>query len=120
MDELASIDLALSHQHLLQKLLMQWVPGVAVWAYGSRIQGTARRYSDLDLVVFTPPEQTHQFWALKEALDESDLPFLVDLHRWHALPESFRRVIRDNHVVVQASGERLASRPPQGRPSPVR
>ncbi len=90
-------------RQLLLALLRQWLPGVLILAYGSRVNGTARPNSDLDLVAFIPPTHRHLLSAAREALDESNLPFLVDLHAWDDLPARFHDNIRSNSVVIQAA-----------------
>jgi predicted nucleotidyltransferase len=92
---------------MLLTILRRFIPGVAVWAYGSRVNGTARTNSDLDLVVFTAPEQRHLVSDLKDELDESNIPFIVDLHVWDELPESFHEVILKKYVVLQKEGEKM-------------
>ena len=90
---------------MLLALLHQFIPGVAVWAYGSRVKWTARPNSDLDLVAFTTPAQSSLLSELKEALGESDLPFLVDFHVWDEVPERFHEIIRKEYVVLQDAEE---------------
>jgi predicted nucleotidyltransferase len=103
---IAHIDLAPAHDALLRALLQHHVPGLAVWAYGSRVRGTARPHSDLDLAVFAPADQWRVVAELREASDESNLPFLLDPHRWDDLPPDLQAQIRECHVVIQeaASG----------------
>lgn len=100
-----AIDLTKELRTTLSDLLRRFLPGVAVWAYGSRVKWTARPNSDLDLVVFASPAQRSQVADLKEALAESNLPFPVDLHVWEEVPERFREIIRKEHVVVQEAKE---------------
>ena len=69
-------------QNLLMQHLQQFLPEVGVWAFGSRVKGNARASSDLDLVLFASPTQRSQVFALQEALEESNLPFKVDLLIW--------------------------------------
>jgi predicted nucleotidyltransferase len=97
----AAIDITARHRQLLLSLLRRFVPGVAVWAYGSRVKGTARPNSDLDLVVFSKPAQRLHVSELKEAFDESDLPFVIDLHIWDEVPRRFHGIIRKEYVVLQ-------------------
>jgi len=97
----ASIDITSEQRRILVDLLHKYIPGVAVWAYGSRVKWTARPNSDLDLVAFPAPDQLSLVSELKSALVESDLPFLVDLHVWDEIPERFREIIRQEYVVVQ-------------------
>jgi predicted nucleotidyltransferase len=105
-----TIAISSEQRQLLLDLLRQYLPGVTVWAYGSRVKGTARTNSDLDLVVFTTPEKNRLVSELKDALGESNLPFIVDLHAWDEVPESFHERIRENYAVLQdaaAPAERL-------------
>lgn len=98
----------------VKALLQRHLPGVEVWAYGSRVQGRAKPWSDLDLVAFVPPAQRDQVALLKEAFEESDLPFRVDLFTWDEIPESFRRTIAMQHQILQARREQRSSPAPTG------
>ena len=100
-----AIDLTVEQRNQLTTLLRRFLPGVAVWAYGSRVKWTARPNSDLDLVAFTTPAQRSQVADLKDALAESNLPFPVDLHVWDDVPERFREIIQKEYVVVQEAKE---------------
>ncbi len=95
-----SLQLGEKHLAQLDELLARHLPDTEVWAYGSRIKGNARPWSDLDLVVFAGPEKKKAVAELREAFEESDLPFRVDLFVWDELPESFRENIRNNHRVL--------------------
>ncbi len=106
-----AIDLTTKQRSQLSALLRRFLPGVAVWAYGSRVKWTARPNSDLDLVAFAVPAQRHQVGDLKDALAESNLLFPVDLHVWDDVPERFREIIRKDYVVVQEAKQ------PDSRPS---
>ena len=97
----AAIDITGPQRKALLAILRRFIPGVVVWAYGSRVKFTARPNSDLDLVVFTTPAQRHVVSELKDELAESDLPFLVDLHVWDEVPEKFHDIIRKEYAVVQ-------------------
>ena len=95
-----AIDISVGDHKLVLDLLKQHLPNVAVWAYGSRVKWTARPQSDLDLVAFASCEQKAAVLNLREALEESNLPFPVDLFIWDELPESIRRWIKAEYVVL--------------------
>jgi len=95
-----TLDITPDQRKILLDLLNDYLPDVTVWAYGSRIKGTARPQSDLDLAVFAAAEQKRAVAALKEALEESQLPFRVDLFVWDEIPAQFRKNIQQAHMVL--------------------
>lgn len=95
------IDISLNDLKTIRKLLKQYLPNTLIWAFGSRVNFTAIPTSDLDLVAFISKEQELKFSLLKEAFEESSLPFRIDLHNWHELPETFYKNIESSYVVLQ-------------------
>lgn len=93
-----NLDMTPAQQSLLLQMVQQFLPNVVVWAFGSRVKGNARPTSDLDLVVFAKPSQKPQIFALQEALEESNLPFKVDLLIWDDIPDNFKANIQ-NHFI---------------------
>jgi len=107
------VDLSTAQLTELTDLIACYLPHVPVWAFGSRVKGTARPHSDLDLVIFSAPDQEPALSALREALEESNLPFRVDLLVWDAIPASFKANIEQNYAVIHAGDhrhERMSSR----------
>ena len=102
------LDLPAEHRAVLVALLEEHLPGTTVWAYGSRVKWTSRPSSDLDLVVFASPHQGDRVGALREALEDSDLPFRVDLFVWNEVPDSSRERIKAEHVILAEVEERPA------------
>ena len=94
------VDINPRDKEILFSLLERYLPQTAVWAYGSRVSGHALPCSDLDLVVFSSAGQKCRISLLKEALDESNLSFRVDLLEWDSLPDSFKKGIASSHVVL--------------------
>ena len=99
-----AIDIRPEHWRIIRDILQAHVPQYPVWAFGSRVRGTARPYSDLDLVVLTDlPLPLDVSAALADALSESDLPWKVDLVDWATTSPSFRRIIEQEHVVISGN-----------------
>ena len=96
------IDLTADQRRIVLELIARHLPDTDVWAYGSRVAWTSRPESDLDLVVFSGADQSDQVADLREALEESGLPFRVDVLVWDELPESFQEAIDDEHVELFA------------------
>lgn len=72
-----------------------------LWAFGSRVGGKPRPSSDLDLVVFDLDRRACS--GLREAFEESNLPFAVDLHVWGELPAEFQARIGADHLDLTAA-----------------
>jgi predicted nucleotidyltransferase len=79
---------------LLVSCITRYLPDVKVLVFGSRINGKSKPYSDIDLTAFTKPEHKTQVSLLREALEESNLPFRVDFLEWDKLPSSFQKNIK--------------------------
>ncbi len=97
------LNLKPDHLRLLLELLNAYAPEAEVWAYGSRANGGGHDGSDLDLVVRNPAhldQPQNKLYLLRDALEESNLPMLVDLLDWARLPEDFKKEIERRHVVV--------------------
>ncbi len=96
------LDLLPRHRATIRGLVARHLPDVEVWAYGSRTDGQSHEGSDLDLVLRAPglsPIPVARRARLKEALRDSNIPFVVEIHDWARLPTAFRRRIERSHVV---------------------
>ena len=93
-----TIDITSEQRKTLLALLAKHLPDTTAWVYGSRVQWTARPQSDLDMVVFASPSQNGKVSALREALEESNLPFRIDLFVWDNVPDQFRKHIEAEHA----------------------
>ncbi len=96
------IDLSPKNFTLVKNILAKHLKNYEVWVFGSRVKGTARNYSDLDLVVLGDERlDLQRILAAKEAFAESDLTIRVDLINWEKLADSFRRIILEKYEVIQ-------------------
>ncbi len=93
-----ALDITAAERKTVLDLLDRHLPGTTAWVYGSRVKWTSRPQSDLDLVVFATRAHRGRIGDLREAFEESDLPFRVDLFVWDDVPASFRTRIAAEHV----------------------
>ena len=101
-----ALDVTAAERRTVLALLERHLPNTTVWAYGSRVKWTSRPASDLDLVAFARPEQGARVAELREAFEESALPFSVDLFVWDEISESFRKRIKAEHVPLARDARR--------------
>jgi type I restriction enzyme S subunit len=95
------LDLTQSQLGIVRGLLAHHVPDREVRAFGSRVTGRARRWSDLDLVVMGREALQDLVLALLRAdLEDSDLPFRVDLLEARDLPLAWAKGFESVSVPV--------------------
>lgn len=96
------IDLAFPHLEIVRQILAQHTPQFTVWVFGSRVSGTVKPHSDLDLAVLTDhPLDLNDLGNLREAFENSDLPIRVDIVDWSTITDEFRDVIKTRYEVIQ-------------------
>ena len=100
---------AISPEHMRYLLdeIERYIPNATVWAFGSRIDGTHRPASDLDLAVHCDKETArNDLPRLNEALIESDLPFKVQFLDYDRMPEHMRNNIKSKYRVLYQPKEK--------------
>ena len=96
------VDIRSDHLAIVLDILARHVPEAEVWVFGSRAKWLARDTSDLDLCIrAAAPIGFAHMGALREAFEESNLPYKVDVVDWATTAESFRKIIERDKVVVQ-------------------
>lgn len=95
------IDLRADLLETVKAVLVDYVGEAEVWAFGSRVTMTAKDYSDLDLVVVGKEKLPQRnYYHLKDAFEESDLPIRVEVLDWHRISLEFQNNIRKKYEVI--------------------
>ncbi|AOS83220.1 hypothetical protein BIU88_03115 [Chlorobaculum limnaeum] len=88
------LDLKPHELETVRNILNRFVPQAEIIAFGSRIHGMAKPWSDLDLAI---KAESALDWKvleeIKEAFQESELSFRVDILDWNDITAAFRRAI---------------------------
>jgi len=92
---------------MIQRIPGAFIPEYEVWAFGSRVHGRSLiKFSDIDpAVIAEAPIEAALLGELKEAFDESDLPFRVDVADYASAGRIFRDIIDRKHEVIQEAGK---------------
>jgi predicted nucleotidyltransferase len=83
-------------EKIIADIIIKLAPDCNVYAYGSRVRGTNRETSDLDLAFALLDGARLPFTRLgdiKYAFCESDLIFRVDVLDYNGIEEHFRKII---------------------------
>lgn len=101
------LDISASQQEQVQDLLRLRLPHVTALAFGSRVTNWpfgrgVKPYSDLDIALFGLRQADAQALAhLRADLQESALPWRVDLSDAQDLPSPLRELVEQQGAVLQ-------------------
>ena len=80
------------------------------YAYGSRVKGTARQFSDLD-VCYQEEIPSYKLVEIEEELENSDLSFIVELVSWNHMRPAFQKVIQKDLVLISNPAHNIPHQP---------
>ena len=85
------IDLSPTVRAHVVEILRRRLGDQRVYLVGSRAQGPAKRFADIDLLLMNDqPLAPAERAILRYEVEESDIPFKVDLLEWSELSPAFR------------------------------
>ncbi len=83
-----------SELEILTKIIIQEFPQAEAWIFGSRVLGTERPSSDVDVLLKNSvPLTIEQISSFRLRCSESKLPFFVDPVDWHTSSQDFKNSI---------------------------
>jgi len=98
------IDLKPIFMRKVKNILTGHVPEFDVLVYGSRAEGTAKKYSYLDLAVMADkPLAAPRLEKMAAAFTAAGFPFRVETIDWAATGTAFRKEIKKTGVLIQTS-----------------
>jgi len=96
------IDLKKKLLDKVKQILNANVPQYKALMFGSRIYGTARKFSDIDIALIGPEKiDWREIENLKDVFAESDLPMIVDIVDFNSVSKSFKMIINKNYEVIK-------------------
>lgn len=96
------IDITPEEQSIVLRILNEIVPDREVRAFGSRVTGKAKPFSDLDLAIIgDEPLSLETRARLEEAFSESNLPWKVDILDWLKVDTDFQNIIKNSWIILE-------------------
>lgn len=78
------------------------LPHARIYAFGSRVAGKARKYSDLDLALDNgDPISLSLVIKIKEALSETDIPMVIDIIDYRSISQDFKTVVDQQKIELK-------------------
>jgi len=100
------VDIAPEHYQIINDILNQHLPTTCtVWAFGSRVNHTAQKFSDLDLALEAGAKLDYSIITqLNRSFEESRLPYTVDVVDLNSVEPYFRQIINQQKIAFPLSG----------------
>ena len=101
------VDIRPDHLKIVQDILREYLPvDVRVWVFGSRAIWTTKDSSDLDLALESEGRLSNKLLGvLKDAFEDSALPYTVDIVDLNRISESFRDIVMSQRAPLFIEGE---------------
>lgn len=87
----------------IQKILRKFLDSktVRIYVFGSRVGDRSRKDSDLDLLLHGPSAISYSILAqIKEAFEESDIPYKIDVLDYFTISDRFRKKIENQKRIL--------------------
>lgn len=88
------MNLDLKHRQQLLGIIRQYLsdPEFRVFVFGSRVKGNSQKFSDVDVgIEGSRPVEQKIMYKIKDELEESDLPYFVDVVDFAVADPSFTK-----------------------------
>jgi len=88
---------------IIEKILRENLNNCEIRVFGSRINGKAKKYSDLDLIIIASEKvEAKKLYKLMEEFEYSKLNIRVDIIDYNSVSDSFKKVIdQQNELLLE-------------------
>jgi predicted nucleotidyltransferase len=93
---LSNLSLSKNDEALLNGLLKKYLKNADFYAFGSRAQGKAKKYSDLDIAYTLKGE--NNIFLLQDEICDSDISITVDFVNLNDISQDFMTLIKGHMI----------------------
>lgn len=94
------IDLDKKYLDFLKMTISKYLKDCKIYLYGSRVKGTARKYSDIDIALSCRDLNKNTLLKIKTEFEMSTLPYEVDVIDLNNISETFKNRIKPYLVEI--------------------
>lgn len=95
------IDIKQDELDKIIEILNRFVSNHKVVAFGSRVRGNAKKYSDLDIAIYGKEKLDVKTIAqIKEEFEETDIPFRIDILDYNNISDEFKKIIDEKNEII--------------------
>lgn len=89
---------------IIIKILNAHIKKGKVYAFGSRYKNNNRKFSDFDIAIDMGEKLSFEFLnILKDAFEESDLPYRVDIIDYNNISDKFKKIVDGGNEIIYNS-----------------
>ena len=86
---------------IIINILNTYIKKGKVYAFGSRYKNNNRKFSDFDIAIDIGEKLSFEFLtSLKDAFEESDLPYRVDIIDYNNISDKFKKIVDSGNEVI--------------------
>lgn len=86
--------------NMLIDIFNNYCPNATIYAYGSRIKNEAQQFSDIDLSIKSFNDENCNINELKNIINKSNLPYIVDINLFDNMPDYMQQEILKNNIII--------------------
>lgn len=88
--------------HFIVKTIRKFFPMTRILAFGSRVSGIPKKYSDFDICLDDGcPLDLSQLALMSEVFEDSDLPIKIDISDYRRITGDFRNIVEKKAVTLE-------------------
>lgn len=93
-----TLHLSKNDQEIINTILQKYRNNFEFFAFGSRVKGNHKKYSDLDLAVIDLKKTG--LTKLQNEFEDSNLSITVDIVDLDTISEDFKKLIEDERIAI--------------------
>ena len=91
-----------AEQKIINNILKEYARNYSFYYYGSRVKGAFNKTSDLDILIKGENEMPlPDLIKLKEKMNESRLPYIVNFTDYNSVDENFYNLIKNDLILIK-------------------
>ena len=94
------IDLEEKYIEFVKNIISRYLKEYKLYLFGSRVKGTARKFSDIDLAIQSKYMTRQIKDKLQVEFENSTLPYEVDIVDLNNILDDFKMLIKDSMVEI--------------------
>ena len=84
----------------IKEKITKYLPDCKIYLFGSRVKGTAKEYSDIDIALDSKNLNENILLKIQNEFENSTLPYEVDIADLNNISETFKNHIENSLVKI--------------------